>query len=107
MKLFIARAIEKWPLYWQLSTLRSFLYMGIVGWGAFMAGTEGYDTLSGMTWLQLIKLFGGVSATMLGVLLAFLDQTITKISGQKPTTDDNLAVVKTSVETTVSQKPEP
>lgn len=71
---------RKLPGYWKLATIRCSIYASVVGWGAFMTGTEGYDAFSQMTTMQVIKLSGGVIATMLGVWLAFLDQTLTKIS---------------------------
>ena len=73
----------KLPPYWKLATIRCSLYALIVGWQTFQSGVDGYDSLSGMSNLQLVKLYCGVLAAMLGVWLAFLDQTMSKYRDQK------------------------
>lgn len=82
MSYFFTKAFEKLPVYWKLSTVRLLVYMFMVGWAGFNTGTEGYDTFSDMTRMAVIKLFGNVIfGSMFGVLLAFLDQSLTKITG--------------------------
>lgn len=83
---------KDWVLYWRLSIIRCIIYATIVSWGMFTAGTEGYDTLSDMTDLQKLKLIGNmVFAGFAGVVLAFLDQTLTQIrqSRLEPTDNEN------------------
>jgi hypothetical protein len=75
----IGQQIKNGFLYWKLSTLRVILYGMIVMWGTFLSGVEGFDDLTDLSRLQLIKLCGGVVVSFIGVLLAFLDQTLTKI----------------------------
>jgi len=77
---FIRRATGKLPVYWKLATIRCSIYALTVGWAAFLVGVDGYDSLSEMTQMQLIKLFGGIIAAMLAVWLAFLDQSLTKFN---------------------------
>jgi hypothetical protein len=68
----------KLPPYWKLATIRCSLLCLLVGIQAFMAGVDGYDSLSQMSQLQLIKLYCGVGGAMLGTWMAFLDQTMSK-----------------------------
>ena len=74
----------KLPPYWKLATIRCSLYAALVGWTAFLVGTEGYDSLSDMTVMQSIKLFGGIAAAMGGVWLAFLDQSLSRYNYTPP-----------------------
>jgi hypothetical protein len=67
------------PSYWKVATIRCGIYAIVVGWNSFQAGVEGFDTLTQMTQLQLYKLAGNITVAMLGVWLAFLDQTMTKL----------------------------
>lgn len=72
-------------MYWKLSTVRCLLYGAIVAWGMFVSGTEGFTSLSEMSGLQLIKLLGNMLfAGFGGVVLAFLDQTLSRLQSQKP-----------------------
>lgn len=86
---------EKLPIYWKLATFRCALYSILVGWGAFEAGVEGYNALSEMTSLQKIKLAGGIMAAIIGVVLAFLDNTLTKVQPEK-SGDSTLSVTATA-----------
>lgn len=69
----------KLPVYWRLATFRCALYAGIVGWGVFKAGVNGFDSVSAMTPLQFWELMGDVAQAMFGVWLAFIDNTISKV----------------------------
>lgn len=66
--------------FWRLSIIRCAIYGGIVSWGVFKAGTNGFDGLDQMTPLQKIDLGGDMLAAFGGVLLAFLDNSITRIT---------------------------
>lgn len=68
---------------WKLSILRCFIYGGIVAWGVFKAGTNGFDGLNDMTPLQKIDLAGDMATAFGGVLLAFLDNSIASLSSQQ------------------------
>lgn len=70
---------------WKLSIIRCCLYGGLVSWGVFKAGTNGFDGLNQMTPLQKIDLAGDMTAAFGGVLLAFLDNSIAKLSSQQNT----------------------
>lgn len=74
----------KLPSYWKLATIRCSIYAIVVGANAFMAGVEGYESLSAMTPLQLGKLGLNILIAMLGVWLAFLDQSLSKYNQIKP-----------------------
>lgn len=66
--------------YFRLSLFRCVLYGTIVAWGMFQTGTEGFEHFSDMTGFQQCKLFGNMIFTGFGgVMLAFLDQTISSI----------------------------
>lgn len=67
---------------WKLSILRCLIYAGIVAWGVFKAGTNGFDGLDQMTPLQKIDLSGDMAAAFFGVVLAFLDNSISALSNQ-------------------------
>jgi hypothetical protein len=77
------RATSRLPVYWKLATVRCGIYAIIIGYNSFLAGVEGYDSLSQMSSLQIYKLCGNIGVSVLGVWLAFLDQTLTQI--RKPT----------------------
>jgi hypothetical protein len=66
--------------YWRLSIIRCVLYGGVVSWGVFKAGTNGFDGLDQMTPLQKVDLTGDMAAAFGGVLLAFLDNSISRIT---------------------------
>jgi hypothetical protein len=68
---------------WKLSIVRCLIYGGVVSWGVFKAGTNGFDGLNDMTPLQKIDLAGDMAAAFGGVLLAFLDTSIQKLSTQQ------------------------
>jgi len=75
----------KLPSYWKLATIRCSIYAIVVGANAFMAGVEGYDALSAMTPLQKGKLSLNILIAMLGVWIAFLDNSMHKPNDpQKP-----------------------
>lgn len=82
---FFQKQIAKFPVRWKLATLRCTIYALIVGWGAFEVGTQGYNALSEMTQMQIIYLFGGIVSAMLGVWLAFLDQSLSGWNQNHPT----------------------
>lgn len=65
--------------YWKLAVLRCSVYALIVGWSTFRAGVEGYDNFGQMTGMQIAKLIGDILFGMLGVWLAFIDQTQAKL----------------------------
>lgn len=69
--------------YWRISILRCVLYGGIVAWGVFKAGVNGFDGLDQMTPLQKIGLTGDMAVAFGGVLLAFLDNSITRFTTGK------------------------
>lgn len=81
---FLSRQMGKLPSYWKLATIRCSIYAVIVGVSAFDAGVEGYDTFSAMTPMQLIKLALHIAVAMLGVWVAFLDQTMSSRYNQQP-----------------------
>ncbi len=70
--------------YWRLAIVRCVIYGCIIGWGVFKAGTEGFERWSDMTNMQHIKLLGDMGMGFGGVLLAFLDQSIQKLSDGSP-----------------------
>jgi hypothetical protein len=72
------------PSYWKLATIRCSIYAIVVGANAFMAGVEGYDALSVMTPLQKGKLCLNILIAMLGVWIAFIDNSMNKKPDQKP-----------------------
>jgi hypothetical protein len=77
-------------------------------WSSFLNGTEGYNSFSEMTGMELIKLCGNMLfGAGCGVILAFLDQTLQKISGQKPADAGSAATVKPTTETQVTQPNQP
>jgi hypothetical protein len=75
---FFQRQAAKLPTYWKLATIRCSIYAIIVGASSFDAGVEGYDVFGQMTNMQLIKLVEHVCVAMLGVWVAFLDQSLSK-----------------------------
>ena len=76
-----AESAMKTLMFWKLSIIRCMIFGGIVAWGMFHSGVEGFDSLSDMTPLQLTKLFGNMFFTgFCGVLVAFLDQSLQQLS---------------------------
>ena len=71
------------PTYWRLATIRCSIYAIVVGWGAFQTGVEGYNAFSEMTQMQFYKFVGNIAIAMLGVWLAFLDQTMSAAKGNQ------------------------
>ena len=67
--------------YWKLAIIRCLIYGTMVGWGVFKAGVEGFEALNDMTVLQMAKLAGDMGMGFLGVMLAFLDNTIQRLAG--------------------------
>ena len=65
--------------YWRMAVIRCLIYGSIVAWGVFKAGVEGFDSLSDLSHLQLLKLKGDMCVAFGGVLLAFLDNTLSKL----------------------------
>lgn len=86
-------------MYWKLSAFRCLLYAAIVMWGVFKAGTQGYDHMSDMSSLQKIWLYGDMFVAGGGVVLAFLDTSITKLGGTPPAT--STVIAQASVSTAV------
>lgn len=80
---FVRRQFENLPPFWKLAVVRCALYAFIVGWGAFIVGTEGYDSFAQMTQMVKIKLVGGIIMAMVGAWLAFLDTTMTALRQAK------------------------
>ena len=80
---FFAKTTSKFPSYWKLATVRCCIYATIVGWSSFDAGVEGYERISDISSLNLLKLFGHIMVAMMGVWVAFLDQTMAGL--RKPT----------------------
>lgn len=69
--------------------MRCLLYGLIVSWGMFNSATDGFDSLKYFTTLQLVKLFGNiVFAGFGGVILAFLDQTLSSLTPNKNLTEE-------------------
>lgn len=81
---FFQRQAAKLPQYWKLATIRCCIYAAIVGWGSFQTGVEGYDSFYDMTQMQFWKFIGNICVSMLGVWLAFLDQSLSKFSNSNP-----------------------
>lgn len=75
---FFHKQTAKLPSKWHLILIRVGIYSAMVGWGAFETGVEGYDTLTQLSMMQVIKLIGNIGMAMSGVWLAFLDQTLSK-----------------------------
>ncbi len=73
--------------YWKMAWLRVFLYGSITAWATFANGTEGFEALSQLTPMAKIKLFGGCAVAFAGVIVAFLDNTMSRLRGG-PGTDD-------------------
>lgn len=70
--------------YWKLAILRCFIYGGMVAWGVYKAGVEGYTTLKDIPDLSWWKLIGDCLMAFAGVILAFLDSTIARLNEGKP-----------------------
>lgn len=85
--------------YWRLSIIRCVLYGGVVSWGVFKAGTNGFDGIDQMTPLQKIDLSGDMCAAFGGVLLAFLDNSITRLTNGGNETNPKNDMRKTAVAT--------
>lgn len=83
---FRQRVLAKLPTYWKIASIRCSIYAFIVGSSAFDAGVEGYDSFSQMTGMEIIKLVGHIIVAAAGVWVAFLDQTMTQMKNEKPTT---------------------
>lgn len=83
-----ADAINGWfarlPTYWKLATVRCVIYAAMCGWGAFLAGVEGYDYFSQMSEMVKIKLAGSIVLSMAGAWLAFLDNTLAQFKHGDP-----------------------
>ena len=86
---------------WRLSILRCLLYGGIVAWGVFKAGTQGYDHWGDMSVFQRVWLFGDMFTAFGGVVLAFLDNSIQKLA----TSSVDTAQITTQTQTTVKTAP--
>ncbi len=87
---------------WKLSILRCCLYGGIVAWGVWKSGTEGFDHFSDMTGMQKIDMFGDMAVGFGGVILAFLDTSIQNLSRANGVDG---AQITTQTQTTVKTTP--
>ncbi|MGO9705593.1 MAG: hypothetical protein ACLPYZ_10265 [Limisphaerales bacterium] len=87
------------PVYWKLSTARCFVYAFVVAIASFNAGVEGYDSFSQMTSMQVLKLFLNITAVVATTWVAFLDQTIQKLDGTKPTISPDFPADKPTTKT--------
>jgi hypothetical protein len=76
---FIQKTVSQLPSYWKLATIRCSIYALVVGSNAFMAGVEGYTSLSDISGMAKVKLLLNVIVAMAGVWLAFLDTSLQKI----------------------------
>lgn len=92
----IKDAFDALPSYWALATLRCSMYALIVAWGMWKAGTNGFSSLSEMTSMQFWQLLGDVLMSIVGVWLAFVDQTLTKV--EKRETTNSVTVSETRSE---------
>ena len=79
---FFQKAAASFPVAMRLATIRCTIYAAVVGANAFQAGVEGYDALSDMTPLQKAKLALNILIAVLGVWIAFLDQTLQSVKQQ-------------------------
>ena len=76
--------------FWKIAIIRCCIYGIIVAWGCLKAGTEGYGSLSEMTSMQFGKMLGDASVAFLGVILAFLDSTLTTMQTTANTRPDSI-----------------
>jgi hypothetical protein len=70
----------KLPLYWKLATVRCSVLCFLTGSAAFVAGIDGYNCFADFNQFQQIKLWLSVLGAMTGTWLAFLDQTMSRLS---------------------------
>jgi uncharacterized membrane protein len=87
MSQFFQSQIAKFPPYWKLASIRCSIYAIIVGVNAFFACVEGYSSFSDMSWLQIIKMCLNILIAILGVWVAFLDQTLARLRPGAPHTN--------------------
>lgn len=78
--------------YWKLATIRCLIYMSIAGIADFLTDTE---TWSQETWNNTgpflkIRLLLGTWATMATILVAFLDNTMSRLKNGKSSGDTTL-----------------
>ncbi len=92
------------PLYWKLATVRCLLLCFITGSAAFLAGIDGYDSFVDFTQFQFYKLWLGVLGAMAGTWLAFLDQTMSRLSPTEKYLADE-AAKKSAADTVIQQAP--
>lgn len=83
--------------FWKIAVLRCCIYGIIVSWGVIKAGTEGYSSLSEMSSMQFDKMIGDAGVAFLGVILAFLDSTLTTLTSGANTR--TASVTQTQTET--------
>lgn len=71
--------------YWQVAFWRVLLYMTVVGAGDFLTDTETWsqDTWNATGLFLKVRLFLSNWVAMAGVLLAFLDSTMSELRGKK------------------------
>lgn len=89
--------------YWKLAVARCLIYGTIVVWGVLKAGTEGYDHLGDIPPIAKLKLLGDSWQAFAGVLLAFLDSTLSVLRSNENVTRQ----VKLTHTDTVEEKPNP
>lgn len=73
--------------YWRLAAFRCLIYGLMVSWPVFKAGVEGYERYSDMSDMQHAKLYGDMAIAFFGVLIAFFDSSIQKLSSAKEAQD--------------------
>ena len=83
--------------FWKIAVLRCCIYGIIVAWGVIKAGTEGYASLADMTPMQFDKMMGDATVAFLGVILAFLDSTLSTLNSNANTR--TASVTQTQTET--------
>jgi hypothetical protein len=69
--------------YWKLAIIRLVIYGSMVAWGVIKAGTEGYNSFSDMPPQARDKMIGDALFAAGGVVLAFLDSTISRLTQGK------------------------
>lgn len=80
MKNEIEESIEKMPTYWKLATFRGFLYSLVALLTTLASGFGAYKYWHEITWIQRGIILGSGIVSMLNTIIAFLDQTMQKIS---------------------------
>lgn len=70
-------------LYWKMAAFRCVIYMLVVGGGTFLSMTESYsgDDWTNLSTFECARVYATCTSAALGALLAFLDQTMSKLNG--------------------------